>query len=70
MKKKELNILINSFTYRKLPLLDLVKKSKNKIDKKKSKYFWETISHFHIVLSLRKTLLIYPHAKTRIDIKS
>ncbi len=34
MKKKELNILINSFTYRKLPLLDLVKKSKNKIDKK------------------------------------
>ena len=34
MKKKESNILINSFTYRKLPLLDLVKKSKNKIDKK------------------------------------
>ena len=34
MKKKELNILINSFTYKKLPLLDLVRTSKNKIDKK------------------------------------
>jgi carbamoyl-phosphate synthase large subunit len=34
MKKKELNILINSFTNRKLPLFDLVNSSKNKINKK------------------------------------
>ena len=44
MKKKEVNILINSFTFRKLPLFNLVELSKKRINKKIQIYLGNSIS--------------------------
>ena len=64
MKKKELNILINSFTYRKLPLLDLVKKSKNKIDKK-IKIFLGNNKSFPYSSFFKKNIINLPSCKDK-----
>ena len=62
MKKKEFNILINSFTHRKLPLLDLIKTSKNKIDKK-IKIFLGNNKSFPYSAFFKKNFINLPFCK-------
>jgi carbamoyl-phosphate synthase large subunit len=64
MKKKELNILINSFTYRKLPLLELVKTSKHKIDKK-IKIFLGNNKSFPYSSFFKKNIINLPLCKDK-----
>ena len=64
MKKKELNILINSFTYRKLPLLATVKISKDKIDKK-IKIFLGNDKSFPYSSFFKKNFINLPFCKDK-----
>ena len=64
MKKKELNILINSFTHKKFALLNVVKISKNKIDKK-IKIFLGNNKSFSYDSFFKKNIINLPLCKDK-----